>query len=107
MAALKKNRTPIMIQCKNSKIGMKAMSNTELIKLREHAEMYGAVGIYIFSHNRKKYLYDTSTSRTHLLEPIPKKDFDQWKQLNDKHKKEQHILSCNCYHDPSVKHIYL
>lgn len=107
LTATKKQRTPIFIQCKNSKIGVKAMSQTELLKLREHAEQYGAIGIYIYSHDRKKYLYDTSTSRTFLLEPIPKKEFDQWKQLNDKHKKEQRILSCNCYFDPSVKHIYL
>jgi hypothetical protein len=107
LTALKKDRTPILIQCKNNKAGEKAMGHKELLKLREHAELYGAIGIYVYTHNRKKFLYDTSTFRTYILDPIPKHDFDQWKALNDKHKKEKNILSCNCYFDPSVKHIYL
>ncbi len=107
LVAFKKERTPLFIQCKNTKAGVKAMSQPELLKLREHSEQYGAIGIYIYSHERKKYLYDTSTSRTIQLIPIPKKIFDQWKALNDKHKKEKDILSCNCYFDPSMKHIYL
>lgn len=107
LTAVKKCRTPLLIQCKNSKAGVKAMSQQELLKLREHAEQYGAIGIYVYSDSRKKYLYDTSTSLTHQLVPIPKKEFDMWRDLNNKHKAEKSILSCNCYFDPSIKHIYL
>lgn len=107
LVAFKKHRTPLLIQCKNSKAGVKAMSQPELLKLREHAEQYGAIGIYVYSDSRKKYLHDTSTSRTYQLIPIPKKEFDLWKDLNNKHKAEKDILSCNCYFDPAVKHIYL
>jgi len=107
LTALKKGRTPLLIQCKNSKAGVKAMSQKDLLKLREHAELYGAIGIYVYSDNRKKYLYDTSTSRTIQLVPISKETFNIWKDLNNKHKEQKDILSCNCYFDPSLKHIYL
>jgi hypothetical protein len=105
--ALKAERTPLFIQCKNSKTGVKAMSQPELIKLKEHSEQYGAVGIYVYTDGKKKYLYNTSTKdKIHLI-PIPGKIMKQWVSDQKKLKKQNNILSCNCFIDCGVKHIYL
>jgi hypothetical protein len=105
--ALKAERTPLFIQCKNNKTGVKAMSQPDLLKLKEHSEQYGAVGIYVYTDSGKKYLYDTSTKQTIQLIPIPGKIMKEWVSNQKKHKKLKNILSCNCFIDDTVKHIYL
>lgn len=107
LVAVKKERSPLFIQCKNNKSGKKAMSQVELRKLREHSELFGAIGIYVYTESRKKYLYDTSTEKTIELVPIPMKVLKDWKDKNNKLKQLENIKSCNCFIDDTVKHIYL
>jgi hypothetical protein len=84
------------------------MSQKELIQLKEHSDMYGAVGIYVYTDNRNKYLYDTSTGFTIQLAPIPTKTLMEWNKQNKKLKEQNNIKSCNCFVDPTIiKHIYL
>lgn len=83
------------------------MSKEELLQLKEHAEQYGCVGIYVYTNNGKKYLHDTSTEKTVMLDPIPVKVMKAWVDNNKKLKAAKKIYSCNCYYDKNVKHIYL
>jgi hypothetical protein len=104
---VKKGRSSLFIQSKKDKRGVKAMSQPELIKLREHADQYGCIGIYIYTDSKKKYLYDTMLEQTFHLKPIPKKDMLEWVAHNKKLKESKNILSCNCYINDTIKHIYL
>ena len=83
------------------------MSQEDLLKLMEHSEMYGAIGIYIYTEDRKKYSLDLSTGLTIQLIPIPTKALKEWNRQNKKLKEQNNIKSCNCFVDPVVKHIYL
>lgn len=97
--AVRKGEPNLFIQAKNSSMGSKAMSDSELKTLMEHADEYGCIGIYVYSQNRKKYWYNTLTKETDVLAPIPAKIFKQWSIEVNKIKQQKGIKSCNCVLD--------
>jgi hypothetical protein len=100
VVALKKFQPNLFIQAKNSISGPKAMSDTELETLMQHADEYGCIGIFVYTHNRKKYWYNTMTKEVDVLDPIPQKIFKQWSIEVNKIKEQKGIKSCNCVINP-------
>ena len=99
--AVRKGEPNLFIQAKNSSMGPKAMSESELQTLMEHADEYGCIGIYVYTYNRKKYWYNTITKETDVLAPIPDKIFKQWSIEVNKIKEQKGIKSCNCVINPT------
>ncbi len=77
------------------------MSESELQTLMEHADEYGCIGIFVYTHNRKKYWYNTITKEVDVLAPIPAKIFKKWTQEVNKIKEQKGIKSCNCVINPT------
>jgi hypothetical protein len=98
--AVRKGEPNLFIQAKNSSTGPKAMSDSELQTLMEHADEYGCIGIFVYTHNRKKYWYNTITKEVDVLAPIPAKIFKQWSIEVNKIKEQKGIKSCNCVINP-------
>lgn len=76
------------------------MTQSELQTLMEHAEEYGCIGIYVYTHNRKKYWYNTVTKELDILDPIPQKIFKEWTKEVNKIKEQKGIKTCNCVINP-------
>lgn len=80
IVAATNGKQSLWVQCKNQKKGKRAMSADDKEILRRHAEMYGAIPIYLYTANRKKYWINLSTGK-----PFPIKQYtDHWYHRRNK-----------------------
>lgn len=89
MTAIKKGKQVMMIQCKDTKLGIKSMSDRELEVFKLHALEYGAAPIYQYTRNRKQYYLNLQTQEYLHFKPITKKWLDDRRKYKKMLKEEE------------------
>ena len=89
MVAMKKGKQNMMIQCKDTKLGEKSMSDKELQVFKLHAVEYGAAPIYQYTKNRKQYYLNLETQQFISFKPTTKKWLDDRRKYKNILKEEK------------------
>lgn len=73
LVAIKKGKQPMFLQCKNTKLGKKSMSQREQTLFALHAVEYGAAPIYVYVVGRKEFYLNLETKKYLSFKPFTKK----------------------------------